>query len=620
MRQVSGSNLKRRVLEASVQRRRRHTTSDKLNIVKTINLLMSLISKSDDKMDRLRILLMGFLFLIMLAPSFSAEKVFGSVNDLPNFSVSIERKIEVLNGGYIMVNDTFFLTTNLQLPSFYLVGLAKNYSKNLVYLSARDAYGFLQIEISEEEDSFKWFKIFLRTEGRRPYNFTLTTVFSDLVRRKSGYVFRAEFPLYPVLRDRCDFCNVTLILPPEATALPNGFPREVFINVTSDFRLFNNLTRSLPAYMDFPSWVEFLDATFSILRILELRRDISIDGWGKIYVTDLYDVEMINVNSFSVILPPGSTGISVYDIYEKYPNTNILIKEVETYGVFVNVLLSDKLKNHERTRIAVVYLLPYWGCINREGWQRYTLSINITRPHAWILQRLIISILLPEGASIIRGDYLPQAEYEKVSFFQERVTFKYHNLTLYEDFPILVVKYQYSPLWVAFRPTILVMTLMGLVGIIIVFTKLSSKGTPTATFSSEVLRAFIQAYEEMERVSLKLESLQEEYLRGRIPKRRYQSMRRMFEEELHMARRKIMDLKSKIETFGGRYVGMIEQLEKASLEIDFLRRRIEEADFKLRRGEISIEEHHGLIEEYRRRIEKARASIEEVILRLKEEI
>lgn len=566
---------------------------------------------------------MSLLFLVTLTAGFSIQGVSGSANDVYSPPVSVERKIDILNGGYIMINDTFFFPSNIQLPSFYMVGLSRDYHENLVYLLAHDAHGILQIEVYEEDNIFKWFKIHLgaNEDGEQSYNFTLTAVFSDLIRRKEGYmfIFRAEFPLYPVLRGEADLCNVILKLPSNAEVLPNGFPEGIFLNMTSNFRLLNNLTRPLPAYINLSSWVEFLDTTFSIFKILKMRRDILVDGWGRICATDYYEVEIINVNSFYAILPPNSTNILVYDMYERCSSNNVLIEDRGEYGVFVNVFLSDKLKSSEKARIAITYSLPYWKYIEKSGWQKYTLSIDMTRPKEWIIPRIVVSILLPEGASIIEEPWFSSAKYERINPFQERVTFEYYNLTMYEN-PILPpIKYQYSFLWAAFRPTILAMALIGLVSVIVIFIKPSSKIMPTTKFSLETLRGFIQAYEDGEQILLKLESLREEYMRGRIPKRQYQLMRKMFEEELHKTQGKLTELKAKIESAGGRYAEAVRRLERVNANIDSARRGIEEADIRLHRGEISVEEHRRLIKKYTQRIEKAKTIIEEIILGFREE-
>lgn len=569
-------------------------------------------------------LMIGFLFLVALIASFYTQKAFCSVNNTSNFSINVERKIVIQSGGYILINDTLLLMPSneyVKLPPSYLIGIPRNYYGNLVYLSAYDFYGELQIEISEEDYAFKWFNVSLRTNdlGKgQPYNFTLTAVFSNLIEREVGNEFRAVFPLYPALRSRSDICNVTLMLPPNAKVLPDGFPQDIFLNMTSDFKLLNNLTRLLPAYMNISSWVKFADETFSILKILEVRREISVDGWGRIYATDFYNVEMVNVDILSVTLPPGSTDVTVHDIYERYPGSSVLIEDGGRSGVFVRVILSDRLRKSEKAKIAVSYSLPYGKYIERDGWQKYTLRVNIAKPDEWFIPRIIVSISLPEGASIISENQRSPASYEKIGFFQEKITLVYYNVTRYSDLRPLNIKYQYTFLWAAFRPTILVMALMGLASIILVFVKPVSK-VEAAIFSPESLKAFIETYEDVEQISSELESIRQEYMRGRMPKRRYQLMRKMLEEKLHAVERKLMDLKAKIESAGGRYAEMMRQLEGASANIESLKRSIEEADFKLRRREISMEEHRKVVEEYTRRIERAKAIIEEVILKLKEE-
>lgn len=524
-----------------------------------------------------------------------------------------------------MINDTFLLMSHnehAQLPLFYLIGIPKNYHRNLVYSSAHDPYGFLNVELSEEDETFKWFRVSLRTGAinkNQTYNFTLTMVFSDLIKRKVENVFRAEFPMYPVLRYKSDLCNVTLVLPSNAEVLPEGFPQEIFLNMTSDFRLLNNVTRPLPAYINTSSWVEFSDATFSILKILEVRREISINEWGRIYVTDLYTMEMVNAHGLNVVLPPDSADITVYDVYDRYPEDYILTERGER-EVTVKIFLADRIKDGAKAKIAVLYSLPTRGYAEKKGWQIYSLSINITRPNEWFIPRIVVSILLPEGASIIDGGRYPSAKYERIGFFQEKITFEYYNITRHEVLDLINVEYQYMVLWAAFRPTILAMALVGLASVVVIFTKPASKVTAVTAFSPETLKAFIQKYEEMEYILLKLESLREEYVRGRIPKRRHQLMRKMFEDQLNAVRKKFMELRAEIEFAGGRYAEMMKQLEKASSDMEDAKRKIDETYLRLLRREISAEEYNRLVNEHARKIERAKSLINEIILRLKLEI
>lgn len=564
-------------------------------------------------------LLIIILFLITIPIGLPAERVLGGgAEGTSSPSVRIERKITILDGGYIMINDTYCLTFNtINAQQFYLIGVSKNYHGNIVYLSAHDFYGPLNVELHEEDEAFRWLKVHIRTSEiyeKMPYNFTLTTVFSGLVGRKERDIFRAEFPLYPVLRDGADLCNITLMLPPRALVLPNGYPPETFLNMTSDLRVFNNVTSPLPAYTDLSSWVEFSDTTFSILKVLEVRREISIDSLGRIYVSDLYDIEVVEADSFCVILPPNSTGITVYDAYEMYPSGYI---SIEKNGTIIRILLPERFRENIRARIAVLYSLPTWGYIRKRGWQEYLLNILVTRPDDWLIPKITVSVVLPEGAAILNRCRSPAAKYEKVGFLQEKVKFEYTNVTRYEQLERISIEYQYSLLWAAFRPTILAVILIGLANVVITFIKPSVKPSAITALSPETVAALIQKYEEMEDILLKIESLREEFMRGKIPRRRYQLVKKTFEEQLSGVRGKLMELKAEIEAAGKRYADMMRQLERASSDIEEARRRIEEADQKLYRREITAEEHSKLTSECSRKIGRAKSMMEEIILKLR---
>jgi len=585
----------------------------------------------DEEMKKLvlRKVLAGYIslaFLLLILSSPTSGALSNADTMLP--PTNIERKVAIIDGGYVMINDTFTISIDLEnntsLPSSYIVGIPKNYSKNLVYYSAYDSKGNLLVEPAEKDEAFMWLKIFFPKEvevgGNKTYSFTLMMIFSNLVSKEAEKTFRAFFPLYPALVKGANFCNVTVIFPSTAKVSQNNFPGDVFLNKTSDFRVLYNLTSPLTAYANISSWVEFWDPSFKIMRILEIRRKITVDGWGKISVTDIYDMEIVDINSINVILPPNSTDISAYDAYGRYAKGYISIKESGEYGENVKIFLSDKLPKSGRVRIAVVYTLPFWKYVGKSGWQNYELNINITKPDEFFINKISVIILLPEGAHILResssNDLL---KYERVSYFQERIIAEYYNVTKYENLKPLSIKYQYIIFWAAFRPTMAIIGLISLAYLFLVFLKPLGKAEIAEDIPSETLRRFIEVCEERIRIISEIESLKEQSIKGKMSRRRYRLLRRTLDEQLSSAQKRLMDLKAIIESAGGRYAEMVRRMEEANADIESAKKGIEEVEIRYRRGEISAEVRRKLIEEYSRRREKAERTVEEILLRLKEE-
>ena len=572
--------------------------------------------------------LLLLLVTMLIATSVKAEKTISSSS---NMVVGVERKIDIIKNGYIMINDTFlFSASNESLVNFtlndFLVGFPVNYSSNMIYYSAHDNEGNLPITKETRDESFQWLKISfprpINLDNVGAYNFTVTYVFSDLIKRKSNLrdLFHASFPLYPSLIYDAAYCNVTVTLPSIVKVSQDNFPQDIFVNKTENFRVLNNFTSPLTAYANLSSWVEFSSSSFPLFKILELKRDLSIDGLGRISVTDIYEMVIVNVNKITFILPSNATNISVYDAYEKYPRYRVTATE-RNFTTMVEVTLGEKMENPEKGRIAITYTLPFHKYIFRSNWQSYMLKISLTKPNEWIIGRIIVTITLPEGANFVQ-EKQGELEIEKIGFFQEKATLRYYNVTKFQNLGILSVSYQYMSLWAAFRPTILAGVLMGFVSLIFFFTRAAGKRAEIvapAPISPETIRKFVESYEEKMRILFDIDYLEQQLRRRKISRRQYRFQRKTLDGRLLRVQRTISDLQRELEAAGGRYVDMIRRLEAASTDIEAINRSIADIEIRYRRGEISAEAYRQLVREYRRRKEENERVIEETLLRLREE-
>ena len=569
----------------------------------------------------LAICLLITLQTLIIIPSSSvltkAENYSARIAQCISPKISVERKIGFISGGYIMITDTFLLSScnlsNSMSPiTNYIVGLPKNYSGNLIYYSASSDGEKLVITPLEIGDkNFLWLNISfpkpIEVAGNAIYNFTVSYVFSNLIIRKSGNLFHAEFPLYPSLTSDADYCNVTVTLPVAASS----YPREILSNKTESFTELYNFTSPLASYANISSWVEFSTSVFELFELKEMRREIVIDPWGKIAVTDFYQItSMVNVYRITFILPKGAGDISIYDAYGKYERSQMSISQ----GNYTEVDLTvrDLLRGSSNVRLAVSYTLPFWEYIVKKSWQDYILNINITKPNVgviskpetWIVRKISVSASLPEGAT-------PQGEVKK----------EWLNVTKLQNLDFSL-KYQYNILWAAFKPTLWAGLAMGLAIIIFSLIKLSGKtGAPvSAAVSLEKIRKFIELFEERNRIVSEIENLDQQSIRRKISRRHYRLQRKTLEERLSIIQKDLSGLKREIESFGARYADMMKRLETASIDIEAMNRNIADVEFRYQRGEISAEARRKLLDEYGQKRENAENIIDEILLRLKEEL
>lgn len=530
-------------------------------------------------------------------------------------STSIERLVDFISGGYLRIKDTFILSSNASSKysiSNYVIGLPRNCSDNLIYYSASYHEKNLKITpIKNLDERFLWLNISfseaIEIGGDEIYNFTVTYIFFNLIMEKNENIFHASFPLYPALMKNAEYCNVTVKLPAEAVSYS-----ENLLNKAGDQTVFYNLTSPLPAYSNIFSWIEFETANFKLFELKELKREISINPLGKIFVTDFYKITRLkNVNTVTFILPQGASDISVYDAYDMYKGNEITIIS-ENEHTEVSVYLRDRLKADKKAKIAISYILPFWKYVMKNDWQNYVLQMNVTKPddgviddpETWIIGKIEVSVVLPEGAT-------PQGSLKQ----------EWENVTKIQELKFFL-KYSYAFIWIAFRPTLWTGLIMGLAILIFFFAKIFRKTEKSSaiTVSTKTLRKFVETFEERLQIMSEIDFLEQLSRNGKISRRHYRLQRKALEDRLSTIRGNLSSLMSEIKSFGARYERIMEHIENAVHTIENMNRKIREVEARYQQGEISTAARKKLLSEYMREKEDAEKIIYEIFLRIKEDL
>ena len=144
---------------------------------------------------------------------------------------------------------------------------------------------------------------------------------------------------------------------------------------------------------------------------------------------------------------------------------------------------------------------------------------------------------------------------------------------------LLSLTFDYNPLWIAFRPTSWMFAVV-LVGLVIVAiwkrpkTKASaprvqvSRTAAGQGLSSQNINDFVEAYEEKNKITQEISSLEARAEHGRIPRRRYKVQRKSLEVRLDTLNQTIAQLKEIMRSAGGSYADIIRQIEAAEVELN----------------------------------------------------
>ncbi|PVX24111.1 MAG: hypothetical protein CW716_10770 [Candidatus Bathyarchaeum sp.] len=141
---------------------------------------------------------------------------------------------------------------------------------------------------------------------------------------------------------------------------------------------------------------------------------------------------------------------------------------------------------------------------------------------------------------------------------------------------------------------------------------------PTIQVPLKDLKSFVDTYEEKMTIQSELESLEERLQKGKIPRRRYKVRKKMLDGRLSTVSRTISTLQAKIRASGSKYSRLMNQLEVAETKLEGVKRDIQRVKSRYSRGEISKGAYGKLVEEYQNRIEDATATIDGVLLRLRD--
>jgi hypothetical protein len=209
--------------------------------------------------------------------------------------------------------------------------------------------------------------------------------------------------------------------------------------------------------------------------------------------------------------------------------------------------------------------------------------------------------------------------------FQEELVVNSQNVLSVDSFS-LGITYEYDVLWLSFRSTLWMWALATVGCAIAVVWSRPKAAVPIvvpeagAAVSSEEIKSFVDVYERRRKTIPKLKSLKTRAQKGKISRRRYKVQRKTLETRLKTFSRKVTDFEEKMRVAGGRYRDLIRRLEVAETEINEVEANIRSIQVRHRRGELSLGAYRKLLSEYEQRKDKAQTTINEILIRLREEI
>jgi len=350
-------------------------------------------------------------------------------------------------------------------------------------------------------------------------------------------------------------------------------------------------------------------------------RSIRIGEWGWIHVSDSYYVSnnsSSELGAISINLPKGAQDITASDVsgaisVNKKTQSN---EDQEAIDVTPRISLSPAW-NYTFT---VNYIVPVNMYVKQlDSWDHYELSFQAYPKVDFLVNRLSVSVTLPEGAKYEATS--PALDHDYSNVFEQTLVFpESYNVNSTSQELSLTVKYQYVVFWAAFHPVLFLGTFIAIVAVVMVAHKRIKPTAPVMAVPIDVLRSFVDDYDEKVSLIAELESLEEDLAAGKVKKHEYKQRSRIINEEVSAINRELIDLKAKMKNAGGRYADAVKKIEIAELEIETARRNIEDVKVQYRTQKISKDAYNTLLADYRKRLEKGKATVDDVLISLRGEL
>ncbi len=576
----------------------------------------------------------------------------GTVSAQAGYTIdNVDHQVEVMYSGHIVIRDT--IQVSGQLSDGFLIGLPFKYSAYILKALAFDETNVYPISLGVPlGDRGAFYAARIDFDNQSPNVFTVVFVLSNrLITEPDLGIFTLDFPAYPSFVKEAANCDASIALPTP----PIG------ITITKDDGEVNGASyarANLPAYTYSPATASFQLPTgaLQVIQISELNRQVTINPAGQVTSSDSYRITNNSTSSmraFPMGLPAGASNIVVRDEFGRFLET--VVGSVSGNTLQTNVTLISVLNTGQATTITAEYNLP--SATEKDG--SFVLgNFKFFPDFNYFVESASLTLIPPEGATILapRLSELDPSSSLTRQLFQDTLTVRKSGIS-YVDYSVpidddLQLTYNYNPLWVSLRPTFWA-SLLAVVGCVAVVIFRKRKGgeeeleevepqrvlttsKPSASLILEqqkkmevktgvrvtvdTIRDFIDVYEDYKRLNNDLKALEISARKGRMPRRQYKVQRKALETRLVSVSREIEELKAVFRGTGGSYGNFVNQIDSAESDLVGAEEEMKNLEVRQNRGEIAIDVYKKKLADLERRQEKAEATINGILLRLREKI
>lgn len=578
-------------------------------------------------MKRVTVIIVLTIFSVAMLLPFSLNMQSVSAQESSYTLQRVDHEVEVLYSGQVVIRDT--ISVSGQLTGDFFIGFPYKYGSYVLKGVAYDENTLFPVSLGVQlADRSGFYGAKISFPQGAPQVFTVSFVLSNslLSLDLDSDVYTLDFPAYPSFLKSVGQCHVDIILPETPTTI-TVTKEDGEVSTTSFVR------QNLPAFTYSPALADFSlpSGSLQIITVKELNQQITINPAGEIATSDSYRITNNSPGSLSFLeigLPLEASDVVVKDQFGRILTTDILASSGN--ALLVNATLISSVAASTSARLTAEYNLPR---ITEQS-PHFALSFNLFPDFNYYVETARVAIAPPEGARFLA----PQLSATDSSLSLTRETFQ-ETLSLSRkgvsklDYAVpsedvLQITYDYNPLWLSFRPTLWMWTLVVIGCVVVAVWRRPKTSAPlriaapkaSIVLSPDHVRAFTEAYDDKSRIASELKTLEARAQKGKIPRRRYKVQKRSLEVRLDAIAKNIAELKKTFRSAGGVYANFVRQLDVAETELIEVETGIRTVEVRHKRGELPLEGYKKSLASYERRKEKAEASINGILLRIREEI
>ena len=549
---------------------------------------------------------------------------------------SVQRTIHIDYNKIFKVTDRYVFTNTGSDPvSSFLFEVPSAFSLNLAYFQLYDANSEqLSFEkLPYDGSSFIRWRLYLNAPLLSGKNVTITNemAFSGMttdypdtsVDGVEGHInfYFYRFPTSPYYIQKC---NVTVTCDPRVTVYNSGsgyfsqlvLERNVNVSKNNDISYNSRFNLTEPSGYDY---------TLSAIKYPIMKREIRIDPWGYLYISEEREIEHFGpygnfrVNKFTFNLTSDTENVYVFD---KFGGLTFSVSGKTTKSVTVDFDASRyTLLYHESATFWITYRLPLSNYMTQNG-DKLKIDLNIFFGDCnAVIDDFAITIILPKDTSL--NKVLPSADYFSSGSNEIIIGFNETDVTPYNSKIVeLEIDVSNSYIDILSRPLLLLLILGSIcTGYVIVKRLLPSKERlieRKSVVPTPILLEFCSLCEEKVALVSEIEQLEEDMKRRKIKKRDYRNELKNKEKRIFELNKDIDDLKITLKDAGGRFAQIVNEFEISEAERQSTTDGLYNLEQRYLRKKISIVAYQKLSDDLINRHKKAKTRLDKLLFELRE--